>query len=77
MTANRNFARFAHSYLHEFPIFSPEKICYFINFKFFFIKNWSSLIDFDVLFPMQSSEFTKITELWNYFEKKPNFSLNN
>ena len=34
------------------------------------MKTGFSLIYFDVTFPMQSSEFFKITKLWKYFEKK-------
>ena len=43
-----------------FSIFSLEKNCFFIYFNFFFwIKTGHSLIDFDVILRIQSSEFTK------------------
>ena len=44
----------------EFLIFSPEKKLIFIDFiSFFLLQSGCSVIYFDEIFPMQSSEFTK------------------
>ena len=56
-------------YWPEFFIFSLDFFFYSLQY-FFFIKTSCSLIDFDLIFSMQSSEFSKITEFWKYFEKK-------
>ena len=40
------------------------------------MKSGCSRIDFDVIVPMQSLEFTKITEFLKYFEKKKNEKIN-
>ena len=50
--------------------FTRKKICFFINCKSFFIKTGCSLIVFDVIFPMQSSEFTKSLKFGSISRKK-------
>ena len=45
--------------LPEFLIFSRFKKCFYQLQIFFLIETGCSLLDFDVIFPMQSSKFTK------------------
>ena len=48
-----------YNYLN-FSFFSLEKICFFYELQILFWKKTGcSLIDFDAIFPMQSSQFTK------------------
>ena len=68
--------------LPEFFIFLLEKICFFISFQYILLINTGcSLIDFDKIFPMVSSELKNITDLWiNFFKtvknnKKNHFSV--
>ena len=54
--------------------FSTRKICYLLTSQFFLIKTIYSPIDFDVYFPMQCSEFTKIFKKKRK-RKNPHFSI--
>ena len=62
--------------LEKFHFFA-RKFLLFIDFKYFLVRTGYSLIGFHVIFPMQSSEFTKSLNFETpiQFERKWNASF--
>ena len=70
MSPFRKMSTDIHIWLPEFLIVSLEIIPFFIEFIYIFLINTRySLIDFDVIFPIQTSKFIKLLNFESNLKK--------